>query len=160
MKLHHLSSLLIIMIFGLQTNAQENNIKVYDVAQEESRAKFEALDLDKNHPNLLNPDISKNEIDKVIGSWTELHQDIAKYLKTNDFEWGVEDPEVMLLHKFYFEPDGKIKTYFFRVFNEEVSDARREEYSKLITEFVRTHRIAITQDFQFAQCGKTKYINP
>ena len=161
MKFQYLMSLIVICIISSEAKSQKlNAIEVYDVANEPDRAKFIAMELDKNHPNLLNPEISKTEINKVVESWTEMHQDIGKYLKTNGFEWKVDDPEIMILHKFYFQPDGKIKTYFFRIFNEEVSYDQREEYSKLISEFASTHRITITKDFQFAQCGKTKYVNP
>ena len=161
MSAKHLLSILMLCLIGFKANSQKQEvIQVFDFNKQPEIVKTKSSELDKDHPNLLNPEISKNETTKVRDSWIKLHQNIGKYLEANGFKWEVDDPEIMILHKFYFEPNGTIKTYFFRVFNEEVSNDQREAYAELITDFAKTHRIAITKDSQFAQCGKSKYVNP
>lgn len=134
-------------------------IKVYDFANKEDLDKYEQLNLDEDHPNLLNPDISKTDMNKVIASWTELHQDIGKYLEENDFEWKTNDEEIMIVHKFYFNPEGKIHSYFFRILNEDISEEKRQQYSKFVKKFAESNTLGLSRDSQFAQCGKTKYLN-
>jgi len=160
MKANYILTFLFINLLYWQGISQNTtDIRVFDFDDKTEFSKYEQLNLDKDHPNLLNPEISKAEINKVVESWTELHQNIGKYLQKNDFEWQVEDPEIMIVHKFYFDPDGRIHSYFYKILNEGISNAQRHKYSQLITEFVRTKKIALTRDHQFAQCGKTKYLN-
>lgn len=160
MKFKYIFILLTVGLVSFKAKSQgETTIQVYDFDNETELFKYEQLNLDKDHPNLLNPKISKSEMNKVVESWTELHQNIGNYLQENDFEWQVEDPQIMIVHKFYFNPDGSIHSYFFNMLNEGISDSQRQKYSELITEFARTKKIGLTRDFQFAQCGKTKYLN-
>ncbi|TBW30050.1 hypothetical protein [Gramella sp. KN1008] len=160
MKFKYILTFLFISLMYWQGISQNTtDIRVFDYEDRTEFSQYEQLNLDKDHPNLLNPEISKNEMDKVIASWTELHQNIGQYLQENDFEWQVEDSEIMIVHKFYFNPDGSIHSYFFKMLNEGISASQRKKYSELVTEFAKTQKIGLTKDFQFAQCGKTKYPN-
>ncbi len=160
MKFRHILTILTIGLISCTTTSQQSTgIKIFDFDNKTELSDYERLSLDKDHPNLLNPEISKNEMNTVIDSWTALHQNIGKYLHENDFEWQVEDEQIMIVHKFYFNPDGKIHTYFFKILNEGISDSQREKYSELIVEFAKSNKIGLTRDSQFAQCGKTKYLN-
>lgn len=165
MKFNFILLFTTISFLGFQAKSQteksnaDTSIEVYDFDEKKELFKYENLNLDKDHPNLLNPEISKSDMNKVIDSWSDLHQSIAKFLQENNFKWHTKDPEIKIVHKFYFEPDGKIKSYFFRIFNDEISKTQRKTYSDLIVQFAKSHRIDITKDHQFAQCGKTKYMN-
>ncbi|HAA12620.1 MAG TPA: hypothetical protein DCE41_13375 [Cytophagales bacterium] len=132
----------------------------YDFMDEEQRERFQSLGLDDNHPNLLNPEISVGDIEKVRQSWGNLHQQIGKYLKENQFGWGVEGTDISIVHKFYFSPEGNLNHYFFRVMNKEVTLEKRQEYAELVKEFSKEHGLDLTKDQPFAQCGKTRYANP
>ncbi len=142
-----------------ETTEEIAQVKVYDFNNKQELAEYEALNLDKSHPNLLNPQISKADYDTVIASWTNLHQEIGTYLSENDFSWEVEDSTISIVQKIYFKPNGHIKHYFFRVLNENVPGEKKERYADLIKEFAKTHRIDYQLDQSFAQCGKTKYMN-
>ena len=138
----------------------ENNevIRVFNFQDKEESSEYKSLNLDESHPNLLDPQISSDH-DAVIKSWTDLHQRIGAFLSDNDFTWGVEDKTINILQKIYFEPNGKMKYYAFRVFNGNVMKEKQEQFADLIAEFAKTNRIDFQLDKSFAQCGKTKYMN-
>ncbi|MCX2718030.1 hypothetical protein [Lentiprolixibacter aurantiacus] len=139
--------------------AKSEDISIYDFANEADKNKFDKLNLDETHPNLLSPQISTTDFDQIMESWTELHQEIGKYLNANDFDWQVDDHNINILHKFYFDPNGKIKSYFFRILNNEVSYSKRKEYAGLVLAFARDYQLPLNRDAQYAQCGKTRYMS-
>lgn len=142
-----------------ESSSVESIISIYDFENKEELKKYSELNLDRTHPNLLNPKISEKDFEAVRESWTEFHQRIGNYLSEHDFKWEIDDPEIRILHKFYFDSNGGIKSYFFRVMNKNVKREKRLKYAELISEFAKTHKIDFKKEYQFAQCGKTKYLN-
>ncbi len=134
-------------------------VGVFNFDDKEERAEYTSMNLDETHPNLLNPEISKSDYRSVIESWTGLHQRIGTFLGENEFTWGTRDDTIRIVQKIYFEPNGRIKTYFFKVANETVTKEKKEEFANLIAAFAQTNRIDLQRDQSFAQCGKTKYLN-
>ena len=134
-------------------------IRVFNFQDKEEFSVYTSLNLDESYPNLLDPQISKSDHITVIESWSDLHQRIGAFLSDNEFTWGVEDKSISILQKIYFEPNGKIEYYFFRVLNENVTNEKLEQFANLIAEFAETNRIDLQMDTSFAQCGKTKYLN-
>lgn len=152
--------LIALCIFSFTAFSQnEETLEVYDFDSEPEILKTRATVLDKTHPNLLNPQISKDEYQSVIESWTKLHNDLAIFLNENDFKWDTDATEVMIFHKFYFDPNGTIHTYGFNMLNEDIDESQRQQYSDLIHEFGKTYNIGLIKDGHFAQCGKTKMLN-
>ena len=137
----------------------KSSIHVYDFNDKVELSEFSTLKLDDSHPNLLNPEISGDDLETIIDSWSQLHQEIGDYLAENNFEWDVSDPSINIVHKIYFTQSGEIKHYFFRVLNDNVSEATREKYAGLLQSFSESHSIHVTRENPFAQCGKTKYLN-
>ncbi len=146
---------------GSKTETVENKepITVFNFDDQRQLSAYTSLDLDASYPNLLNPEISVTDYKTVLKSWTELHQEIDAYLRRNNFSWGVEDESISILQKIYFEPDGDIDYYFFRVLNPRVSPEKKEQFADLLAEFAQSHQIDLKRDQIFAQCGKTKYPN-
>ncbi len=118
------------LLMSCNESSTKNNIskvtttKTYDFDNKTEFNEYSKLNLDKTHPNLLNPKISEKDYQKVKKSWVELHQRIGKYLAKNNFTWEIDNPHISILHKFYFDPNGKIKTYFFRVINSNVTNKK------------------------------------
>ena len=139
--------------------AINESIGIFNFQDKEEFSVYTSLNLDESYPNLLDPQISKSDHNTVIESWSDLHQRIGTFLSDNEFTWGVEDKSISILQKIYFDPNGKIKYYFFRVFNENVTNEKQEQFANLIAEFAETNRIDFQTDTSFAQCGKTKYLN-
>lgn len=134
-------------------------IGVFDFDNKEELSAYTKLNLDKTHPNLLNPQISKSDYNSVVKSWTDLHQRIGGFLSENNFDWGVKDSTITIVQKIYFKPNGEIKNYFFNILNKNLTKEKREQFSNLITNFAKQHSIKFQSDESFAQCGKTKYVN-
>lgn len=142
-----------------QQNKEKEEIKVFNASKDQELASYNSLELDKTHSNLLDARHSESGYEKVLESWTELHQGIGNFLSANEFDWEVEDPSIAIVHKVYFEENGEIKAYFFNVLNKSVSMEKQEEYAGLIKEFAGATKIGLTREKDFAQCGKTRYMN-
>ena len=138
---------------------ETTTIQVFNFDKKSDRTAYQKLDLDKTHPNLLNPQISDVALTEVRSSWNKLHQDIGAYLNAKGFSWEVPDSTITIVQKFYFTPEGNIKSYFFNIRNENVAAAKKEAFGKLVSEFAKENTIQITREAAFAQCGKTRYIN-
>ena len=136
-----------------------NTVSIYNYSNQEELDEYNQLNLDESHPNLLNPEISKSDYNAAVESWTELHQQIGSYLSKNSFSWGVDEKTISIVQKIYFEPNGQISRYFFRVLNQDVTKETKEQFARLISDFAKTHSIDFQLDHKFAQCGKTKYSN-
>jgi hypothetical protein len=137
----------------------KNAIGIFNYDNEQQLTQYNKLNLDETHPNLLNPQISKSDHSLVMKSWTNLHQKIGTHLSENKFNWEVEDSAITVVQKIYFNPQGAIENYFFNVLNKKVSTEKKEEYANLISSFAKNNRIEFKKDSNFAQCGKTKYLN-
>jgi hypothetical protein len=107
----------------------------------------------------LNPKISKSNYNAVVTSWTDLHQNIGVYLADKDFNWNTNDSIISIVHKFYFKPNGEIKNYFYTILNASITDEKKSQFGDLIESYAMEHKIMITREGDFAQCGKTKYMN-
>jgi hypothetical protein len=163
MKTRIIFVLLITFLIGCKTEPKEKitaEVFVFNLKNMNERLKidFQKLELDKNHPNLLNPSISKDSIKSVYASWTKLHQDLNIFLKKKNFDWGIEDEKIKLFNKIYFTENGQIKIYAYNIFNE-VTEEKARMYGELVKEFSKGIRISVERDFDFAQCGKIVFPN-
>lgn len=147
---------LFLSLYSCQESAQ---ISIYNFDNKEELKAFNKLDLDKTHPNMLDPSNSKERNEEVKKSWVNLHEAIGSFLAEKDFTWEVQDSSVSIVQKFYFHSNGSIKSYFFKVVNSSVSSDKKEEYASLIEEFAQNHKIEFQMENSFAQCGKTRYNN-
>ncbi|MBZ9728588.1 hypothetical protein LB467_02720 [Salegentibacter sp. JZCK2] len=143
----------------VETLDNKKEIATFNFDNKRELSEYKKLELDKTHPNLLNPAISKSEYKLVVQSWTELHQKIGDYLSEHDFNWEIEDTAVSIVHKIYFKPNGEIENYFFNVLNENVSKQKKKQFASLVSDFARDNHIEFKKDEGFAQCGKTRYFN-
>ena len=137
----------------------ERKIGVFNFDNKQELTKYNRMNLDDTHPNLLNPQISKSDYNVVMESWTDLHQRIGTYLYENGFNWDVEDSSIEMVQKIYFNKNGEIENYFFNVLNENVTEEKKEQFANLISDFAKDNSIEIERDGNFAQCGKTRYLN-
>jgi len=143
-----------------ELSANDNNqVIVYNYDNKKAFEAFQQQNLDATHANLLNPQIAKDDMKKVIASWTELHQEVMTAMQEQHFDWGVEDSTVGVLDRIYFDKKGQITSYFFRVLNDKVEKEKTEEFAAFLKDFSKNHTISIVRDSAFAQCGKVSYIN-
>ncbi len=137
----------------------KKEIGVFDFDDKQKLSIYNKLNLDETHPNLLNPQISKSDYNSVMKSWIDLHQRIGQYLSENEFTWGVKDNSITIVQKIYFKNNGVIQNYFFKVLNKDVTKEKKEQFANLVSTFAKDNQIEFKRDGDFAQCGKTKYLN-
>lgn len=142
-----------------ETTPEVVSIDIYNFDDQSQLATYSALDLDATHPNMLNPSNSGEDNEIILQSWTELHQDVASFLSEKNFSWNVPDERITILHKIYFNPDGSIKSYFFRTITNGISKETKDQYANLFSEFANSHTIDYSSSMPFAQCGKSVYPN-
>ena len=155
--------LLVLLIYvGCSQNEKRNDYKilVFNLIEKNERIKadFLKMNLDANHPNLLSPNISKNDLAMVYKSWTKLHSELNDFLNEKGFSWGVSSEKIKLFNKIYFNKNGKVKVYAFRIFDP-ISDETVIEYKKLVKLFFKDTKISINKKADFAQCGKISLPN-
>lgn len=134
---------------------QKTEAVIFRFSDSEALRTYEGLQLDASHPNLMNPQISDTDYDTVIHEWTQLHQALGQQLASEDFNWGVTDSTVKIVHKIYFNPEGKITHYFFRVLHPTMADSTKVQLAKVIQAFANNYSIGINRNERFAQCGKS-----
>ena len=140
--------------------SKENNELIVVNSQGEKYSEIEKLQLDEKYNNLLNPQFStEEEYKEVRKSWFSFHTQIAEIVKENNFKWEVQDSAIMVLNKIYFNKNGEVDYYVFRVLNESVPNEKKELYEKILTDNVSKIEINLKRNKQFSQCGKVKYQN-
>jgi hypothetical protein len=130
---------------------------VFNFSNKTELAEYGSLNPDETHDNLQNPQISKADYEKVVQSWTDLHQKIGSHLSKNNFEWDTADSTISIVHKIYFQPSGEIKYHFFKILTPDVSKENSEEFSSLLSSFAGDYKMNLTRETSFAQCGKARY---
>lgn len=144
---------------NIDNTKSEEKVGVFNFDNKNELSAYNSMNLDDTHPNLLNPKISDSDFNSVKESWVDLHKRIGKHLTANNFEWGIKDETVTILQKIYFNRNGEIENYFFRVLNQNVTLEKKKKFAELIAAFASNNQIEFKSDKSFAQCGKTKYLN-
>lgn len=151
--------LVILLICFISCKQEQKNKVVYNLDDKEQSDKVKLLKLDDQYANLLNPQVSNDEFKTVYSSWGDFHKEIGKYINQENFNWEVADSTITLVNKIYFDKEGKVEHFLFKVRNENVSNAKKEEYQQLLNKFIEDKKVNLKRDKQFAQCGKVKYKN-
>ena len=121
---------------------------------------FKKLNLDSLYSNLLDPrKVTKEERQVVIKSWSKFHEKISEYTKKENFKWEVLDSTVKISNKIYFDKNGNVQYYYFKILNPNVTSEKRIEYEKLLLKFSVNEKIDLQRENKFAQCGNIKYRN-
>jgi len=139
--------------------ADNITFEVFNGSVAEDRKKYQSYGLDDTGPNLLDPRISKDQIDKINAAWLDLNKAIGKHLADNNFDWKTEEPYIKAWHKFYFHKDGSLNKYLFNFRGDEISAETKDAYKKVMQEFGKTYKLPLEQDSAFAQCGKAAFQN-
>ena len=155
MKKLVLFSLLIVISCTKKVNKE---VLVFNVDDKGTKVELSNMDLDKKHPNLLNPSISKGDYDSVLSSWVDLHKELQKYLNQNNFDWGIDDDKIKIFNKIYFDKNGRVEAYVYKVLSKN-TEKKSDEYGKLMLSFLKEIKISVVRDFPFAQCGKISLPN-
>ncbi len=144
-------------VFG---QGDKTNPKVINFDNKTEFNDYQKLNLDSLYPNLLDPSkSSEKEYKAVIKSWSEFHQKVSSFMKNESFTWSVEDSTISIVNKIYFNKNGMVDYFFFRILNPSISDSKKTEFESVLQKFSRSVIMDLTRDSKYAQCGKTKYLN-
>ncbi|MCC8410731.1 hypothetical protein LJ707_17445 [Mucilaginibacter sp. UR6-1] len=115
--------------------------------------------LDKQYTSALDTDTAKAAFtgkrqQDFFKAYTAMLTELALYLKDNGFAWG---QPTRLVHRIYFKPDGKIDYYLVNLKALENDEVKKEKFVALLNTFIQYHKINITADKKFAQCGPAIY---
>jgi hypothetical protein len=132
---------------------------VYNFDNQSEFTEYSARDMDKTHPNLMNPEIAKDEFAIVREHWIQLHQTLGQYLEDSNFKWNTKEEDINIVHKIYFYKNGKIKAHFFNILNVEVENETKEHFAQSLEKFAQDYTFDLRRKSSYAQCGKTRYFN-
>ncbi|MDB4158058.1 hypothetical protein N9609_01060 [bacterium] len=159
----------ILLIIGLvsckQKSTEKKNelvkeIKVVNANDKIAFAEFRELNLDSTYTNLLDPrNVTESEYKIVTESWSEFHKKVSKFIKEENFKWEVPDSTISIVNRIYFDKNGTIDYYGFKILNPSISAEKNEEFKKVLEKFSKEIKLELKRDKQYAQCGKTKYLN-
>ncbi|MGB1218023.1 MAG: hypothetical protein ACPG5P_09110 [Saprospiraceae bacterium] len=122
--------------------------------------KLKELSLDNKYTNLLNPkNTSDDEYEDVLESWTSFHQEMKEMMDVSGFDWGVPDSMIHLVNRIYFDKEGKMEYYSYRILNPSISAKKNREFGELISSIGSQININLQRGDKFAQCGKVVYSN-
>jgi len=167
MKTKHILNfaLLISMFIGMTScnnkgNSVEIDPKIVSFDNRLAFAEFRKLNLDSSYTNLLNPaNSTETEFEVVMESWTQMHQKVSKFIKEENFKWEVSDSTITINNRIYFDKDGTIDYYAFKIINPSVPLEKRRAYEKVLQKFSKQIKLDLPRDEKYAQCGKIRYLN-
>jgi len=92
--------------------------------------------------------------DQIINAWTKLNKDLSVYAKKNGFDWKSQSRG---FNKVYFNKDGSIHLFFYRIDKDYFTYKEQEQFHKLINQFVKDYRFDIQLKKPFTFCGGVVY---
>ena len=167
MKLNNFLYLLILIGFlTCKQNPNEEktenikNPKVINFDNKLAFNDFSKLNMDDKCINLLDPrNTAEDERESVINSWSNFHKKVTKFLEEENFDWEVPDSTIRIYNRIYFDKDGNINYYVFNIKNPSISMEKKVEFENVLLKFSKNVQLELQRDQEFAQCGKTKYLN-
>ncbi|MCF6352855.1 MAG: hypothetical protein L3J06_07580 [Cyclobacteriaceae bacterium] len=142
------------------SQGNKTNPKVINFDNKTDFNDYRKLNLDSLYPNLLDPGNSTQEQHKkVIQSWSEFHQQVSKFMKDENFTWDSPDSTISIVNKIYFNKNGTIDYFVFRILNPSIPDSKKIEFETVLQKFSKSIIMNLSRDSSYAQCGKTKHIN-
>lgn len=163
------NSIWILIVIGLISCKQKSTEKETEVIKEPKIVsgnneiaynEIKKMNLNSTYTNLLDPrNVSESEYKIVVESWSEFHKKISKFIKEENFKWEVPDSTITIYNRIYFDKNGTIDYYTFKIKNPSISAEKRAEYEKVLQKFSKEVKLDLKRSEQYAQCGKTKYRN-
>ena len=93
---------------------------------------------------------------KLIKAYTQLLQDLGRFLKDNNFKW--EGP-TKGFNRIYLNANGKIDYFLYNFSKDQLSSTKEKEFYRLLNLFVKDYQFALTAQENFAQCSPVTYLD-
>jgi len=96
---------------------------------------------------------SKDQENTLVGAYQKLVKDLHKFLKKNNFYWT---KPTRCFQRIYFDKNGKID-YFIYDFKQEVPQDEKQEFDRLLNEFIQKYEFGAKAPVKFSQCSPIVY---
>ncbi len=161
MRIREVILIFILLVFN---GCQQKTIKRSSIIVSSSDSihynKIKKMNLDSAYSDLLN---RKNLIDSertiVYKAWSEFHKKLSKYVKQVKFDWEVPDSTITIFNRVYFDKNGYVDYYKFKIKNSSISTKKIKEYEKILQKFCKKEKLDIERPEKFAQCGTIIFQN-
>src|ERR1700744_1066013 len=97
---------------------------------------------------------TKEDQQKLQTAYINFMQGLGAYLKANNFRW---EKQVHCFNRIYFAPNGKVDYFLYNFPPGEISAAKEQEFTNLLSQFVKNNQFGLTANERFAQCSPIKY---
>ncbi|MDA9056462.1 hypothetical protein N9K49_01270 [Flavobacteriaceae bacterium] len=157
------NKILILIIIGFISCKKTVVIKEPKVVSGNDKTAYNALkkmNLDSTYTNLLDPrNVTADEYKLVAASWSGFHKKLSHFIKEENFKWEVPDSTITIMNRIYFDKNGTIDYYTFKIKNSSVTDEKIVEYKKVLQKFSENVKLDLKRTKNYAQCGKITYKN-
>jgi len=150
------ASLLCLLLNSLQASSQVRAVTFEQAA----KAGFSYQHLDSLYKSAVHSEAklavfkSADEQAKLQQAYAKLINELGIFLQSNGFKW---EKQTRCFNRIYFTPAGKIDYFLYSFPKDELAPQKEKEFGRLLNQFIKDHRIAITAAENFAQCSPIKY---
>jgi hypothetical protein len=155
MKNKLILSIVLSGVFIINVNAQK--VMTFQDAERHGKS---YLHLDSLYKSAVHSDIklavfkTKSGQDSLQKAYVLFIQDLAGYLKKNNFKW---EKQIKCFNRIYFDKDGKVDYFLYNFAKDEIPAKKEAEFARLLNLFIQDHKFTLTAKEGFAQCSPIKY---
>jgi len=144
-----------------QTNEASANLPVVIAANDSiAYGNFKRKNIKKAYGNILDSqNHTQKEYDSLVSKWTVFLKKISVFMKERNFKWDVPDSVIKVRNQIYFDKDGKVDYYTFKILTPGVSPQKQEEFSRILREFSKQTKLNIIKNTKYKQCGTSLFLN-
>ena len=119
-----------------------------------------ARHLDSLYKSAIHSDVSlavfksQEEQAELLKAYTSLIQDLAAFLKSNNFQW---QKPTRCFNRIYFNQEGAIDYFLYNFPAIELEAEKEKEFDRLLNLFIKDYRFPLKANEKFAQCSPIKY---
>lgn len=130
---------------------------VFNFGTQEGRDIFNQLDNDSLYTNLIGTEKDEAEADTLYQRWLGFNKELAKTVKSNNFNWNTKDSAVILWNRVYCNGKGEIEYYLYMIRNENVSEETAKAYGDFIKTQLPNLKYDVQREYKYAQCGSFRH---
>lgn len=92
--------------------------------------------------------------DEFRQEYFALLKSLARYLKTNNFQWG---KTTRCFNRIYFNERGSIDYFLFNFKPGEITGQKQQRFATLLNQFLTDYRFTLPAPAKFSQCSPVVY---
>jgi hypothetical protein len=140
-------------------NAKENKkpFVINSILNPELKSEFQKKDLKTLYPKLLTPQNFDAERDTVlVRKITTFQNELVNGLESEKLHWNVEESEISILTRIYFDSIGRIEYFDFKIDNDNINKQAMEEFKSHLEKNINNLDLGITRQTKYNHCVNFK----